>query len=272
MRARVLTLALAIALSASCGGTTGGAHVTFPAFAAGPTNATGGPLEFTNAVAGLPGYHVVLTRARLHIGAAYLKPTTQILGAQATACYFAQPGFYTVEVLNSLDVNALSPTPQPFPGDGFATSVQVHAGELWLTGGDINTIDDRTVILDVAGTADQAGVSYPFAGSLTIARNRLPTSQDPAFPSLHPICKERIVTNIPVDLTPEPGGSLTLRVDPRGWFDQVDFKKLTPSGSPPVYQFVDGGPDANCTEGPCPSAALYSGLKSVTGVYQFTWQ
>jgi hypothetical protein len=266
MTTRLLALAVAVALSASCGGTTGGAHVTFPAFAAGPADASGGPLEFRNVVSDTPGYHIVLTRAQLHIGAVYLKPTTQISGAQATACYFAQPGFYTVEVLNSLDVDALSPAPQPFPAEGFATSIPVHSGELWLTGGDINTIDDSTPILNVAGTADQAGVSYPFAGRLTIGRNRLQTSRDPGFPSLHPICKERIVTPIPVDVTPQPGGSLTVRIDPRGWFDQVDFKKLTASGSPPRYQFVDA-PGADTA-----SDALYSGLKSVIGVYQFTWQ
>lgn len=267
MMTRLVTLSLAAALAGSCGGTTGGAHVTFPAFAAGPVGASGGPLEFTNFVGpGVPGYRVVLTRARLHIGAVYLKPTVQILGAQATACYFAQPGFYTVEVLNSLDVDTLSPSLQAFRSDGYATSTPVRSGELWLTGGDINAIDDSTVILDVAGTADQAGVSYPFAGSLTIGRNRLVSSRDPGFPSLHPICKERIVTPIPVDITPQPGGTLTVRIDPREWFLGVDFKQLRSSGSPPRYQFADAaGADPA-------SDALYRGIKSTVGVYQFTWQ
>jgi hypothetical protein len=259
MNARLLVTALAIPIL-SCGGSTGGARVIFPAFATAAVNAPGGTLEFTNGL----GYHVVLTRARLHVGTIYLKTAVPIPGAQPSACYVGNtPGLYAAEVLGSLDVDALSSALQPFPVQGDGNTAPVHVGELWLTGGPINTIDDSTVILNAAGTADRAGVSYPFQASLTIGRNRLISSSDPAQPSLNPICKQRIVTPIPAELTPQPGGMLVLRIDPRSWFAGVDFSLLSQFGG--VYQFSDSGvtlADVN----------LYNGFRSTTGVYQFTWQ
>jgi hypothetical protein len=236
--------------------------VIFQAFAASAANSSGGTLEFTNGV----GFHVVLTRARLHIGAVYLKPTVAIAGAQATACYLGTPGLYTAEVLGSLEVDALSSALQSFPVQGDASTSEAFAGELWLTGGEINTIDDSTVILDAAGTADRAGMSYPFRASLTIGRNRLIPPSDPALPSLNPICKQRIVSPIPTDLTPQPGGTLVLRIDPRAWFSGVDFSTLRMvSQSPPLYRFSDSAETSA-------DVNLYGGLRSTTGVYQFTWQ
>ncbi len=260
MRMGLFVIGLALPLSVSCGGTTGGARVTFRASAAGPQDSSGASLEFTNGL----GYHVVLTRARLHIGSVYLNQTVPSSGAQATACIL--PGIYVAEVLGSLDVDVLSPSRQSFPVNGEANAIAAKAGELWLTGGDVNNIDDTTVILDAAGTADKASVSYPFEASLTIGRNRLIPSADPAFPSLNPICKQRIVSPIPVDLTPQNNGELLVRVDPRVWFAAVDFSTLHKvSDSPLLYRFADSAQRSA-------DVSLYNGLRSTTSAYQFTWQ
>jgi hypothetical protein len=252
--------ALALALTISCGGTTGGGRVSFTAAAAGPASASGGTVQFTNS----QGYHVVLTRARLHIGSVFLNQSVPASGSQGTACVL--PGIYVAEVLGSLDVNALLATPQPFAVTGDANAVRAQVAEIWLSGGDVNTIDDSTVILDTAGTADKGGIQYPFQAALTIGRNRYIASTDPAFPSANPICKQRIVSPIPVDLTPQDGGTLLIRIDPSAWFRTVDFSKVPKvSDSPLLYRFSDSA--AGEAE-----VSLYNGLRSRLGVYQFIWQ
>jgi hypothetical protein len=260
MRTSLFVIGLALPLVLSCGGSTGGGRVSFRASASGAQLATGTSLEFTNGL----GYHVVLTRARLHIGSIYLNQTVPSSGSQATACIL--PGIYVAQVLGALDVDALSPSPQPFPVDGEANAIQARAGELWLTGGDINTIDDTTPILNAAGTADRGSTRYPFEANITIGRNRLIPSSDPAFPSLNPICKQRIVSPIPIDLTPQSNGELRITVDPRVWFGAVEFSTLPrASDSPLLYRFADSAQtpaDVN----------LYNGMHATQGAYQFTWQ
>jgi hypothetical protein len=264
--------AIASSLSA-CVGTTGSDLVTFEAAAAGPADAVAGePLRFTSP----RGYDVTLTRATLHVGAVYLNRARPVSGAQATNCIL--PGKYVAEVTDGLDVNTLSPVPQPFPVKGEGTADHAIVGEVWLTHGHINDLADLAesvdaattanpaMILDVEGTAEKQGEVFPFKGTLTIGENRLPPIADPSLPSAHPICKERIVSPIDVDITPKNGGSLLLRIDPRRFFDNVDFAKLVPaSGTPPPYEFADQ------TE-PGPNASLYHGIQARTaGVYQFSW-
>ncbi len=115
---------------------------------------------------------------------------------------------------------------QPFSGLGRATSDRDLTGEVWLNGGDVNTPNDDTVILDVAGTAEKDGVKYPFVGALTIGANRVKDATPPASPGLYPICKQRIVSPIDVDITPTNGGALVLSVDPARLFTNVDFAQL----------------------------------------------
>jgi hypothetical protein len=245
---------------AGCVGTTGSDLVEFSAAAAGPADAVKGQsYEFTSG----RGYHVVLTRAVVHIGAVYLNLARPVSGAQATDCIL--PGIYVGEVIKGLDVDALSPDPQPFPIAGEGTATRAITGEVWLTGGDVNAEDDSTVILDVAGTADAAGISYPFDGKLTIGKNRAVTVGDPSLPSQHPICKERIVSPIAVDITPKAGGTLLVRVDPKGLFTNVDFSHMDKvSDAPPHYVFHDDG-------GTPPDANLFRGLQARDGVYQLMW-
>ena len=257
-----LVFASAAALSfAGCVGTTGSDLVTFEAAAAGPADAVKGqPYSFTSG----RGFHVTLTKAKLHVGGVYLSRSRPTSGAQETDCIL--PGLYVGEVPFGLDVDVLSPEPQLFPGKGEGTADPAAVGEVWLSHGDVNAPDDSEPVLEIAGTAEKAGASFPFEASITIGSNRAVPVTDPSMPSQHPICKERIVSPIAVSLTPENGGSLLLRIDPRGWFSNVDFTQLDEtSTSPPLYSFADendGQPNVN----------LYRGLQARFGVYDLEWK
>jgi hypothetical protein len=250
---RLLTLAL---LATGCGGTTGSALVSFSATASGPADATGGPIAFISG----SGAHVTLTRARLHLGAVYLNQSVPTSGAAAGPCI--SPGIYVGEAFGPLDIDLLSPVAQPFPVRGEGTQTAAKTAEVWLTGGDVNADIDSTVILEVEGTAQQSERSYPFTGSVTISANRKANVTNPALPGASPICHQRIVTPILVDLTPTNGGTLKLQVDPRPMFNGVDFASLgTPDGS---FSLI---PDDSSGAG----GALYRGLHSNAAVYTFTW-
>ncbi|HEX4354868.1 MAG TPA: hypothetical protein VHZ95_18180 [Polyangiales bacterium] len=247
-------------LLAACSGTTGGERTSFAAVAFGPSAADGGMLSFDSGA----GYAVALTRAHLHVGAIYLNQSVPSSGSQETSCVL--PGIYVAQVTGPLDIDALSSEPQPFPEPGEGIGIKASAAELWLNGGDINATDDTTVILDAAGTASKEGVDYPFEASLTIGQNRAIPSSDPALPGANPICKQRIVTPIAVDLTPVDGGTLQLQVDPRGWFNEVDFSTLPKSSDDPsLYRFADAPSDAA-------DVNIYSGLRSRAGAYEISWK
>jgi hypothetical protein len=254
-----VSLCLCVLPFIACAGTTGGERVAFSAAAAGPAGMTSASFEFQNRL----GYHVLLDRADLHIGAVYLNQNNPTSGNQATGC--VSPGTYVAEVLSSLDVDALSAKPQKFHGLGQGIALPAQTAELWLTGGPVDRIDDTTEILGASGVADKDGQTYPFEARITITHNRLITNSDPAFPGANPICKQRIVSRIPADLTPRSSGELLVRADPRGWFATVDFSALAkcPDDSS-MYCF------SNSAEGP-PDISLYNGLRSRTS-FQVTWR
>ena len=259
LAARAAIATATLVASASCIGTTGGGTVRFDAAAAGPADAPGGPLTFTSG----RGYDVTLTRAVLHVGAVYLDQTMPTSGSQETSCTL--PGTYVAEVTSGRDVDVLSPSPQSFPDPGDGTRTAARAAQVWLSGGAVDEVDDPTVILSIAGVAARDGGTYPFEGKVTIARNRLPASTDPSLPGAHPICKERIVSPIPVAIAPRAAGGLLVRVDPRGFFTNVEFAELEKvQDEPLLYRFSDD----TATQ---PSANLYAGLRAATGVYSFEW-
>jgi hypothetical protein len=259
MRQRALTLCALLLGSAldGCVGTTGGDTFSFEAFARGPTGVSA-PYRFVNG----KGYTVTLTRAQVRVGAAYLNRSLPTSVSANTVC--ALPGAYVAEVTGSLEVDALSDEPQPFPSLGEATSDHARSGEVWLTGGDVNDPFDTTVILDVAGTVELDSVSHPFDGQLTIGENRLQTTP-PAEPGLKPICKERIVSPVPVDVTPERGKTLTLAVEPAKMFANVDFSELPPDPDGTLH-FDDNPATATAA-----STNLYIGLRASSGVYSFSF-
>src|SRR4029077_2301140 len=87
----------------------------------------------------------------------------------------------------------------------------------------------------------RGSLAYSFRATVTIGTNRQVPVEDPALPGLNPICKERIVQFSPIHLQLFPGGALHVRVDPRGWFNEVDF------GAPTCG--LDGPPGGGACDG-----------------------
>jgi len=250
--------ACAALLTLACGGTTGGELVEFQAAASGPAEAAEGqPLSFENS----KGWQVDLTTARLHIGALYFVDSSAVSGAQSSNCLL--PGSYVAQVRQGLDVDLLSGKPQLFPGLGRGTTTEALAGQVWLTGGDVNLVDDPprpTVILQLAGNAMQGADVRPFDAALTIAGNRISSGSGTAGAST--ICKQRIVSRT-VSLFIQNQGALLLRIDPRRLFTNVDFSALEADGN--RYSFKDDSSDQ-------PSANLYNNLTQGGDLYSFSWQ
>ena len=255
---RLLTLTLFLG---GCAGSTGGETFSFEAFAKGPEGADGSAYSFEKR-----GYAITLTRAEVLVGAVYLNASVATSVSSDTSCTLA--GIYVSELLPGFVVNALSREMQEFSQLGRSTSARASTGEVWLNAENVNDPNDSSVVLDVAGTAERDGMSYPFQGKLTIGTNRLAPTR-PETPGAKPICKERVVSPIRVDIVPAPGGRLVLTVDPAGMFTNVDFSMLEPgtgtSDCPAgVYCFDD-------ESGNKPSENLYNGLRANSGVYGFSW-
>ncbi len=249
MNRAVLAGVLGLALAAC--GTTGGSIVSFDVTAQGKP---GGGDVVTSL-----GWHVVLSEAKLHIGAVYLNLAVTISGSQGTSCIL--PGVYTAQELAALDVDVLSTAPQPFPQPATGTDDEARTGEVWLTGGDVNADSDPTVIANLAGTATRAAQVIPFTARITISSgNRGLRSSNPAEPSLNPICKRRIVSPITIDVRPRNGDTLAITVDPSHWFANVDFGELPPDGA---------FPDDNTNDA---SLHLFTALGAASPSFQFAFQ
>jgi hypothetical protein len=247
---RTVSVVMFGAALAACG-TTGGNVVSFEVAAQG---APGAGVADT----GL-GWHVELSTARLHLGAVYLNLAVPISGSQETNCIL--PGIYTAQELSPLDVDVLSTAAQPFPDLATGTDDEARTGEIWLTGGDVNADADTTVIAQLVGTASKAAQVIPFTATVTISSgNRGIPPTNPAQPSQHPICKQRIVSPIPIDLRPREGGTLAITVDASGWFANVDFTALPPDGA---------FPDDNANPA---SQNLFTALRAATSTFQLSFQ
>ena len=264
MRASFIALGalFCVAGVGACVGQTGGDSIAFHAAAAGPVDAVAGqPLTFVSGA-----FDIVLSQATLHVGAIYLDQTAPVSGQQATGCYLT--GTYLAQVLppDGLDVDLLDQTPQSFASQGLGvTEPPALIGQVWLTGGDINTVADTTPILTVAGTATESGTAYPFTGTVTIGANHVPTGAGSGGGD--PICKQRIVTPISAALTIERTGGLLLRIDPRLFFAGIDFSQL-PVGTSTVDHAFSDDPTA---PGYFPTGQdLFSNLTSI-GPYTFSW-
>jgi len=239
-------------LIAGCSGTTGSNLVSFTARAGGPSDAAGA-LEFDSG----NGYHLQLTQAALHLGAVYLNMSPPLSGGNEQPCIL--PGIYVGQAYAGLDLDLLSPDLIGFSAAGEGTANPALVGEVWLTGGDINAADDPTPILQTAGTASKDGMQWPFTATVTIGANRAIPPTNPAMPGTNPICRERIVSPIRIDLTLSDGGVLDLRIDPRGMFNGVDFASLPATTGSYVIPDEQGGVGAQ----------LFKGLVASSGVYQF---
>jgi hypothetical protein len=252
---QVCVLALsALVLTLSCVGvgTTGDHLVRFTPYASGPPDATT-PLVVERAPG---GFRVSLTSASMRIGAVYLVEGSYNPGSQSTSC--VEPGIYCAQVPGGVQVNLLDPRPQEFSVYGNGTADLGQIGEIWLTGGtptspDINAQTDITPIVSMTGVATRGTESLSFKATVTISTNPQVPVNDPPVPGLNPICKQRIVQFSPLHVQLFQGGAMHVRVDPRGWFNEVDFSPPTcgtdgPSGGGacPGLQCVRARTDGVC--------------------------
>jgi hypothetical protein len=257
------TIALVAILAACSTQDAGGDILTFHAYASGVPDAQLA-MEFDTSA----GFHVVLTTARMHVGAIYMRLGQVGAGSALSSCFGETT--YGLEVPGPTDVDVLDPRPHEFSVLGQATSDLCQSGEVWLTGGDINDVWDKTPIVVVSGTASKQGSVIPFEGTITIGANRLVAPSNPAAPGANPICKQRIVTPIPLQLAPAPGGNLLLRIDPRPWFADLDFAalELGPDGLTSHIPDVSSGTGANAAAGRTFFLAVTA---ASTTSFQFEW-
>ncbi len=248
-------------LAPGCVGSAGGELLEFEAYAAGPAEA--GTTEHRLLFTTNRGYEVELVDARLFVGGVYLNRSRPTSVSSDTSCFLA--GIYVAEVTGGFEVDLLSATPQPFPERGYASTEPALTGEVWLSHGDINEPAAQPPILRVAGTAKRDGATYAFEGTLSIGQNRVAQATCAALPGAHPICKQRVVSPIPLELTAKPGHHLLLRVDPRGMFGNVDFSTLGEGDTKELYRFAD---ETGANQA---SDNLYSGMRKSLGVYSFSW-
>lgn len=277
-----LLLLLLAPLMTACVGTTGSGLVDFDAYASGPPDATGaaGSAHSYTFLSPYTGYTITLTTATLQIGAVYLDAAPCNGLSAILACVNEEAstvaqvnggatGAYGIQTTGLL-LDVLSPDPQPFPVQGSGIIQQAQSAEVWLATADANSTDgiddvnNAPTIATVEGTAEKDGTSYPFTGTVTIGANRVIPAANPALPGLNPICAQRIVRPICLTppLQPEPDTSLHVEVDPRGWFNNVNFSTLA---GPAPYQIPDNNNDVN-------GHNFFQGLESAGGVYSFTFQ
>ena len=262
-RARVVALAALGIATLGCNGTTGGALVTFHAYAEGATGAT---QPFT-----VNGFEVRLTRAKMRIGAVYIDESPLATGAEGPTCI--DPGVYAAQVPGGVEVDLLSSRPQEFSVLGNGTADLGRSWQIWLTDGDINEANEAHMV-DLEGTATRLsdGATFSFGAVVTINDNRLIPVSDPSQPGLNPICKQRIIALGGIALTPFQGGALHVTVDPRRWFAlNLDFSTLPlvssascQSGGPGA-DYGDAAyciPDTNYATGPGASQGqlLFAGI------------
>jgi hypothetical protein len=175
-----------------------------------------------------------------------------------------QSGIYVAEVTSAAVLDVLAAQRVRFATPGTGTADRALSGEVWLTGDRVDAERDSTRILDVSGTAQRGTARFGFYGAITISDNRKTTPADPALPGANPLCKQRIVTPIPVDITPSNQGALLLRVDPRPWFAQVDFASLPGAvGNGESVEIPDDNENVA-------SLSLFQGLRTL-GAYAFEW-
>jgi hypothetical protein len=232
--------ALLGAVTASCNGTTGDTLLTFSAYAQGAAGAAE-PFQAGN-------FTIQLIAAKMYIGAVYFDESPPGTGFDGPVCIAS--GIYAAQVSGPVTLDLLSSKPQEFTVYGDATADTALSWDVWLTDGDVNEVN-FTPIVQLEGTATNAsGDVVSFGAVVTInSSNRLSNSTDPAQPGLNPLCKERIV-QIPTNVTFFPGGTLSITVDPRVWFQQQStFIDFSP-GQLPVVTDPNCNPDFSVFYGP----------------------
>ena len=263
-----LTLGGAGALGLGCGDSTGQDHVSFAVQVGGFAHPAG-PVQTTTRA----GWTITFTRADVALGPVYLNTLAPLAcdtcSARATVRRrfedFFVPrawahgeshlgaGLVVGQVTRQVRVDALSSEVRAIDGGGDGIDLEVRSAEVWRYNLD-------GAVIRVAGTAsrtvDGANVEVPFEGSL-VADESITTAQAP-------LDVARRVRGIPAALTLSEGGTLTVRVDPRGWFEGADFRELT-THAPTVRNTFAFSPADNV------GRAFLNNARASRGVYSFAF-
>jgi hypothetical protein len=235
LRRSLFSLLFASAVAgAACNGTTGDQLISFSAYAVGAKDAT---RPFV-----VGGYQIQLMTAKMHIGAVYFDESPPSTGFDSPVCI--TPDIYAAQVAGSVDFDLLSTKPKEFSVYGEGSADVALSWDIWLNDGlaadDIDGVNHLQMV-DLTGVATRLsdGIPFSFGAIVTInnttsgpgARAVAPTN--PAEPGQYPICKARIIQLGGLVLGFYQGGTLTVTVDPSGWFSaaSIDFASLDPSSS-----------------------------------------
>lgn len=237
-------LSIVFALCAGCAEDSTIQRVTFHARAGGLDRPAGGPLALHTAI----GWDVTLTDAQISIGSMYFHNAPPDNGP------VPYDGRAVSEVSAPFVVDALDPETHAIPDGGRGTTEAAMVGEIRFgeaSDGMIAT-GGSFAIAYVAGSAVRGEVTIVFAGTIALGN-------DPAR-SDYQGATDRRLSRLPVSFTAQQDGTLTLRVDPTGWFDQLPFDSLGPEAG--AVRVFDSSSDA---------LRFRNGLASATTAFQFTW-
>ena len=246
MSARFHTSILAMTLAGclGCGEQTPIQRVTFNARAGGLDRTTSGPLVLHTSI----GWDVTLTDAQISIASMYFHNAPPDNGP------VPYDGRAVAEVLAPFIVDALDPQTHEITGGGRGTTEAAMVGEVRFGAASTGLISagGTYAIAYVAGNAVRGEVTVAFAGTIALGN-------DPAR-SDYQGSTDRRLSRLPVSFTSQQDGTLTLRVDPTHWFDQVAFDALGPPGA--ATRVFDSSADA---------LRFRNGLASASNAFQFTW-
>jgi hypothetical protein len=242
---------VAVSLLLGCG-STGGALVTLPFEAGGVARSPAGPMTIVSPT----GWTITLTTALIALGPFYINhdpPDTQNF----------RNGTVIIEATGQVVVDALDPQLHDMPGGADGESGTAVAVEIGLfppdatQPGTIRRALSGNVGL-IEGSATRDGLTLVFSGPIVI-------NQGLVTPTISLAGLERVNgADVQLNFTAGPQ-RLSLRVDPSGWFDQVDFGSLLSgsgtSSNNGVYTW-----DATSTF----LNQLDQGVKELSGVYSFT--
>jgi hypothetical protein len=268
------------AFALGCNGTTGFHLVEFYAAARGFSGVVAGqPYAFDTAT----GVHVTLTQARLHVGALYLTQSVPQAGGGPAPCTLPQTfeGAFVGEVRGDADVDLLDPSPQTLSIIGDGTTIAATNGQVWLTHDDSITAGnlngaDPVPILTLEGTVEEAAGTRTFSAGITIDSTRITGTPNSALPGAVQICKQRIVSGIPAELTLSQAGTLVLAVAAGPLFQGVPFDDLPTAsslqGNPISACLADAASDLCFTNDASNTSSLilFDNLRT-TGPYRFDW-
>jgi hypothetical protein len=252
---------LAFLVFSSCG-TTGGKLIRFPFRAGGMSRPTGGPLTFTTSA----GWTVTLQTGRIALGPFYFNtsppPTDAFRG-----------GLVVIEVTKQVILDVLDPALKDVAGGADGETEHSLVCEIGLLPPDgFASASDRQLLSNgipgctafpapgtcpfgyVAGTATKGATTVPFAGPIAIPPNLVN--------QLNPLVALQRVNGATAPLSfTEQTQAVEMRVDPRPWFDSVDFSALV-GGTQVAGNFTwDTGSSFQ--------SALLGGVQQKNGVYAF---